>query len=313
MEKLHGNAWDLLPMKRYWAHNWQCLDGWPRAPYASIITSLNCPYHCAFCCISAPFEDHIYRRRSSERVVQEIAMLYDKYGVRTFKIVDELFVLTPSHYEAICRGLIDLGIGDDINIWAYARPDTVREGNLDLLRQAGIRWLAIGVESGDADVRNEAGRAMKKGTDITQTIRAVRDAGINVIANYIFGLRGDDLASMHRTLDLAQELNTEWANFYSCMAYPGSAMYEDALREGWTLPESWAGYSQHNPHCRPLDTGKIGAAAVLRFRDWAFNEYFSSPVYLSMIADKFGPAARAHVEGMTGYKLPRRLLEREIK
>ncbi len=308
------NAWHLLPMDRYVSHNWQRLDNLTaRQPYASIHTTLGCPYTCRFCMINVFQHSNNYRRRSPERVIQEIAMLYGEYGVRTFKIVDELFVLTHSHYEAICRGLIDLGIGDELNIWVYARPDTVREGNLDLLRRAGIRWLAIGVESGDADVRDEAGRAMKKGTVIGDKIRAVRAAGINVIANYIFGLRGDDTTSVLRTFDLAQELNTEWANFYCAMAYPGSALYDDALREGWTLPETWAGYSQHNPHTRPLDTGKISGAEVLRFRDWAFNEYFSSPRYLDMIAAKFGPAARTHVEGMTRYKLPRRLLEGEIK
>jgi hypothetical protein len=49
-------AWDLLPMTKYRAHNWHCLDGRDRQPYAALYTTLGCPYHCSFCCIQAPFK-----------------------------------------------------------------------------------------------------------------------------------------------------------------------------------------------------------------------------------------------------------------
>ena len=36
--ELPGIAWDLLPMPRYRAHNWHCLGGHDRQPYAAIYT-----------------------------------------------------------------------------------------------------------------------------------------------------------------------------------------------------------------------------------------------------------------------------------
>lgn len=306
---LHGDAWDLLPMSRYRAHNWQCFgDLGSRQPYASIYTSLGCPYKCSFCCINAPFQSNRYRMRSPDRVVAEMVMLHDSYGVKTFKIVDEMFILNERHYTAIARGLINNGLGEGCNIWAYARVDTVKPDTLALLRRAGFRWLALGIESGSKHVRDGAEKALKQ-DDIVFVVRAIQEAGINVIGNYIFGLRDDDLQSMQATLDLAIECNTEFANFYSCMAYPGSRLYTEALEKGWALPETWRGYSQHNDDCRPLDTEHVDAATVLRFRDEAFNTYFTNPRYLEMIERKFGAETLAHVKDMTKYRLTRKLLQ----
>lgn len=307
---LRGDTWDLLPMERYRAHNWQCLDDpQKRQPYASVYTSLGCSYKCSFCCISAPFGGNRYRMRPPADVVDEIALLHEQYGVSTFKIIDEMFVLNERHYTAVCEGLAALPFADELNIWAYARVDTVREGRLALLRRAGIRWIALGVESGSSYVRDGAQKRLKN-NDIMGVVRRIQAAGINVIANYIFGLPDDDLNSMRATLVLAQDMNTEFANFYSAMAYPGSPLYEESVREGRTLPESWKGFSQHNSDCRPLDTKHVSAATVLQFRDEAFRAYFTSPRYQDMILEKFGWAAVEETRKMTRYRLPRKLLER---
>lgn len=309
LSQLHGNVWDLLPMTKYRAHNWQCLDDPARRqPYASIYTSLGCPYACSFCCINAPFGTRRYRMRNPDDVVAEILMLRECHGVRTFKITDEMFVLNERHYAAICEGIARSGIAGDLNIWAYARVDTVRADKLNLLRRAGVRWLALGIESESAYVRNGVDKRLKR-DDIAEVVRTIQAAGINVIANYIFGLPDDTMESMRATLRLAMELRTEWANFYSAMAYPGSPLYDEAVAKGWALPETWRGYAQHGYDCRPLDTRHIDGATVLRFRDEAHQIYFSSPRFLDDTTRKFGADAVRHVREMTARELPRRILE----
>lgn len=308
---LHGNAWDLLPMDRYRAHNWQCFgDLGGRMPYASIHTSLGCPYKCSFCCINAPFDANRYRMRSPANVVAEIDHLYRTYGVKTFKIIDEMFVLNERHVFAICDGLIDLGYADQLNFWAYSRVDTVKPHMLEKLRKAGIRWLALGIESGSKHVRDGSDKRLKY-EDIVTIVRQIQQAGISVIGNYIFGLPDDTLATMRETLDLAKELNCEFGNFYSAMAYPGSQLYTLAVEQGWELPETWSGYSQHSFDCRPLPTETLSAAQVLQFRDQAFHEYFENPRYLSMVAQRFGWETADHVKDMAKHKLRRKLLESE--
>lgn len=117
---------------------------------------------------------------------------------------------------------------------------------------------------------------------------------------------------MRQTLSLAKDLNCEFANFYSAMAYPGSPLYNMAVRNGWALPERWSGFSQHSYDCLPLPTEKATAAEVLRFRDDAFHNYFEDPKYLNAVAEKFGSETRRHIEEMTRTRLRRSLLESGI-
>ncbi|HLA36371.1 MAG TPA: radical SAM protein [Rhodocyclaceae bacterium] len=301
-------AWDLLPMGKYRAHNWHCFeDIFSRQPYASLHTSLGCPYKCSFCCINAPFGKSSYRMWSPDAVIAQLDVLVERYGVKNIKFVDEMFVLNRSHVVGICDRIIERGY--DLNIWAYARIDTVKDEFLDKLNRAGFRWLALGIESGSRHVRDGVEKGRFGSTDIVKTVERIRNAGINVIGNYIFGLPDDTLQSMQETLDLALECNCEFANFYCAMAYPGSKLYSMAENNGWELPSSWIGYSQHSYECHPLRTETLSSAEVLRFRDDAFVKYFSAPSYLEMVERKFGREVLTHIEAMLKLKLRRRLLE----
>ena len=301
-------------METYRAHNWHCFGHLQRQPYAALYTTLGCPYHCSFCCIQAPFKSgeqvlgyraHVnsYRYWSPHAIVAQIDRLVNDYGVRNIKIADEMFVLNMKHVQGICDLLIERGY--DLNIWAYARVDTIRgEETVDKLQRAGFNWLAFGIESASERVRDDVDKGFDQ-EDILRTIENVRAAGINVIANYIFGLPEDDLETMQATLDLAFDLNCEFGNFYCAMAYPGSQLYNAATRAGWLLPKQWSGYSQHAVDTLPLPTKYLSASEVLRFRDQAFQVYFSSPKYLAMVTQKFGPETAQHIRDMASHKLVR--------
>lgn len=306
-------AWNLLPMHLYRAHNWHCLGGIDRSPYVSLYTSLGCPFSCSFCCIQAPFksgekvlgmkpEVNSYRRWSPARIGQTLEGLA-KRGIRNVKIADEMFVLNRAHVEGVCDEILRRGLS--LNLWAYARTDTVKPGMLEKLHAAGFRWLAFGIESGDATVRAGSDKA-QNADSINEVIQACRDVGIHVIANYIFGLPGETRETMQATLDLAGDLNTEFANFYTAMAYPGSPLYAEAFanrRED--LPTSWSGYSQLARDAKPLRTEALSAKEILAFRDAAFRIYHSSDRYRAMIRSTFGAEGILEVDEMLAGKLER--------
>ena len=304
-KELPYQAWDLLDMSKYRAHNWHCFDHIDeRAPYVSIQTSLGCPYKCTFCCIHAPFGGSGIRYWSPENTVQQIDVAVNKYGVKNIKFPDEMFVLNERHVIEICDLII--GRGYKINIWAYARVDTMREKFLEKLKKAGINWIALGIESGSKHVRDGVEKGRFGDHQIEATVKKTRDAGIYVLGNYIFGLPDDTHESMRDTLDLAKHLNTHWANFYSAMAYPGSPLHNMALEKGWRLPDDWGGYSQHAYETLPLPTETLSGPQVLAFRDKAFMEYYTNPHYLESIRIRFGKRVVDHIKGMVGQPLKRK-------
>ncbi len=305
--EMPGIAWDLLPMEKYRAHNWHSFDHiHERSPYASIHTSLGCPYKCSFCCINSPFGKSSYRMWSPECVIREIDHLVETYGVKNIKFVDEMFVLNKRHVMGLCDLLKERDY--DLNIWAYARVDTVQDEFLDNLKAAGINWLCLGIESGSDHVRDGAHKVYGN-DDIIDVARRIQDAGIYIIGNYIFGLPDDNKERMQATFDLALELNCEFANFYSAMAYPGSDLYDMAIRDGVELPDSWKDFSQHGYNAKPLSNQYCSAAEILEFRDKAFDTYFTHQPYLDMVKQKFGQDVVDHINRMVSIPLSRKLLE----
>ncbi|MBF0162335.1 MAG: radical SAM protein [Magnetococcales bacterium] len=303
-------AWDLLPMERYRAHNWHCFghsNG--RTPYASLYTSLGCPFSCNFCCINAPFGKPSYRMWSPHKVVGWIDHLVEHYGVHNIKFVDEMFLLNKRHVGTLCDLLLQRDY--TVNIWAYARVDTIYDELLEKLHAAGCNWLALGIESADSTVRDGAHKSMGN-SEITQAVQRIQKAGIHVLGNYMFGLPDDTPARMQDTLDLATELNCEFANFYSAMAYPGSQLYQTALQEKRALPKEWSHFSQHAYATMPLANQHCTSAEILAFRDKAWHSYFTNPRYLEMVLGKFGPQVVTEIQQMTRLQLPRQLLEQPV-
>jgi radical SAM superfamily enzyme YgiQ (UPF0313 family) len=320
---LPGYAWDLLPYRNkpfdlYRSCNWHAnFIEEKRRPYAALYTSLGCRFKCDFCMINilnrkdnrdgiSAADSPVMRFWSPELIAREFDKLHD-YGVTTIRLSDEMFFLDKRYFEPLLKLLVERGYGKDLLMWAYARVDTVREGYLELFRKAGIQWLALGIEAADKVIRKEITKGTYEEVDIREVVQKIRDAGISVIANYIFGLPHDTLDSMQQTLDMALELNTEMANMYPCFALPGSPLYYQAKQKGWELPQSFDAWSFHSYDALPLPTQTLSPAEVLRFRDEAWEKYFKRPEFHALIEKKFGPSARDHIVDMTKIKLKRRL------
>lgn len=336
------DGWKYMDPRKYVCHHWhafyQGLD--KRMPYANPFAREGCPHKCDFCNIQAPYRagEHAetllgvrksgvnsFRSLTPENFVDEIKFLAETYGVRQFKIPDEMYGngdTYPARVATLLRERLGL-VCDELNIWCYFRIDSVRVKDLELLRSAGFRWFALGIEAANSTVRS--GQDKKFGDDyIPKIVSAVDSAGIEGALNYIFGLPGDTPETMQQTFDLACDLNGLYGNFYCAQALPGSALYEEAKASGYPLPErpggpGWIGHAQYSYGSEPYYKGDaLTPAQILAFRDKKHREYYTRPEWRRMALGKSHCGAKA-VESVVEWmrmiapeNLKRRLLEETV-
>ena len=322
---LPGYAWDLLPYKKtpldlYRSPLWHAeykLEN--RTPYAAIQTSLGCQFACNFCMINIlnrNDNDEIgvagnysnMRYWSPEFIINEFDKLV-KLGVYTIKITDEMFLLYKKYYQPLCEALAKKPYSESLKMWSYSRVDTITNPEvLKIVRAAGIRWLALGIESAEKSIRLEVTKGKFEDVDIERVVRQVEAEGINVMANYIVGLPGENAESMEKTLALSKKLNTAGWNMYAAMALPGSELYSLALKSNYDLPQDYSAFSFHSYDTLPLRNEHLSAREILEFRDRAYVDYHSSSDFQELIRTKFGPEAVANMKENLKVRLERKLI-----
>lgn len=310
-------GWKFMDPRKYRAHHWQAFyRGWEdRGPYANPYSREGCPFSCGFCNIQTTYregEEHLasigklkpetnsFRALRPELFFEEVEYLVEQFGVKYFKIPDEMFGL-GSHPVKIFT-LIKERFGDSLNFWAYFRVDTLKPKDLELFRAGGLRWTPVGIEAANSDVRSGQDKKFSD-AHIYKLIKQLNGAGISVALNYIFGLPGDTMETMQETYKMAVELNGPYGNFYCNQALPMSPQYAEAKAKGYPLPEraggpGWAGHSQYGFECEPFYMGDaITPAQILEFRDKAHLDYYTRPEYRTMmLADpNFGQEAMESV------------------
>lgn len=273
---------------------------------SDLCTSLGCPFQCTYCAISH-FSGRTVRYKSPESVVKEIEWWVKNRNVFYLRIMDENFTLNREHAMEVCSAIIKKKY--DISMWAYARVDTVDKELLEKMYEAGIHWVSYGFESGSKKVQGVIQKDQYSTERMKEIVNMTHEVGMNIVANFMFGLPEDDKETMNETLQLAKDLNCEYPNMYCTMAYPGSLLYEESIRKGVQLPDSWLGYTQLGYECHPLPTKYLSAKEVLEFRDYAFNAFFKdNKNYLELLRNKFGQEPVNYIKKMTKNKLKRKLL-----
>jgi len=327
-QDLPGYAWDLLPYKNnpldlyrspLWHANYQENL---RSPYAAIQTSIGCKFKCSFCMINLINKDddniegcssnyNIMRHWSVDFVEKELKKLIN-LGVKTIRITDEMFLLNKKYYMPIIELLIKLNEKDDLYFWVYSRIDTIPNIDiLKLLRKSGIRWIALGIESGNKKIRLEVAKGKFEEVDVERIVSQIENAGIHVMANYIYGLPGDSEETIQETYNLSKKLNTLGWNTYAAMALPGSPLYFEAKNAGVRLPSTYEEFSFHSFESIPLPTSELSASRVLELRDQKFNEYFDREEFYEKISDNFGHEAVINIKNMLKIKLKRKIVNQK--
>ena len=211
------------------------------AGYALVEGSRGCPHRCTFCSQWC-FWRGTWRRKSPKHVADEMEFLYRNHGITFLWLTDDNLGL-GKHTSDLCDELINKGIGDKINWFMMVRVDDIikHQDMLPKLRQAGLRWALVGVESGSAITLESFNKGTRPEDAIT-AFKLLKENDIFSQATIIIGERKDTAESIAALRKYVNDVDPDLAIFMILTPFPGAELYETAKRNGWLEEDNWAKY-----------------------------------------------------------------------
>jgi len=202
--------------------------GYLKHPYVSLYTGRGCKSRCTFCLWPQTIGGHTYRTRSPAHVIEEIAQAQKLFPqVQEFFFDDDTFTDDLPRAEEIARGLGKLGVTWSCNAKANVPYDTLK-----VLRDNGLRLLLVGYESGNQQILHN----IKKGMLVDVARRFTDDChklGIKIHGTFILGLPGESRETIQETIRFATEINPHTIQVSLAAPYPGTHLYDQAVKNGW--------------------------------------------------------------------------------
>lgn len=214
LDSLPFPAYDLFKMDRYPVHR--------------IVTSRGCPYQCSFCNSSSIWENR-WRKRSAEKVVEEIAYLLQSYKRKTFVFSDNSFNIDQNRVHKFC----DLILSHKIRfLWSTpVRVEMIDQPLADKMKQAGCFNVGIGIESANNGLLQNMGKQTTIEA-VTKGIEIFKKAGIEVLGQFVIGSPGETLATVKESIDYAKQSPLDFVMFYSVLPFKGTPQWNYVSQVG---------------------------------------------------------------------------------
>lgn len=157
-------------------------------PVLMIETSRGCwwgqKHKCNFCGLNG--KNVKFRRKSADRVIDEIAALSQKYSLHRFFASDN--IMDMNHFKEL---LPRISASRPLNTFFFETKANLNEQQVVALKRAGITWIQPGIES----LNDNSLKLMNKGNFAAWNIALLKYAmenGIKVSWNYLIGIPGED-------------------------------------------------------------------------------------------------------------------------
>lgn len=248
-------------------------------PSIQIFTGRGCPFRCNFCVYPQTMHGHAFRARSAENVVGEFEYIAQHFpDVKEVVIEDDTFTANKKRVRDICQLLIERGVNRRLKWLCNARVDLDLDTML-LMKKAGCRTIIPGIESGSQQILDN----IKKGTRVEQFYEYVANAkraGLLIHACYMVGNEGETHETMQQTLELALKLNTDTAQFFPLIPYPGTEAYQWAKSHGYIQLDYDKYCQEDGTHNCVLSLPGLSAQEMVDFCDNARRKYYLRPRYI---------------------------------
>jgi hopanoid biosynthesis associated radical SAM protein HpnJ len=202
-------------------------------PYVSLYTTRGCPAQCTFCLWPQTLSGHPWRKRSTDDVAAEMAKAKEYWpNVKEFFFDDDTFNIQKARTIELCEKLKPLKM-----TWSCTSRVTTDYETLKAMKEAGCRLLIVGYESGDQQILKN----IKKGATVERARQFTKDChklGLVIHGDFIMGLPGETHETINNTIAFAKELDVETIQVSVAHAYPGTELYDHAMKNGFFVSDN---------------------------------------------------------------------------
>ncbi|UCE06978.1 MAG: radical SAM protein, partial [bacterium] len=203
-----------------------------------ILTSRGCPYKCVFCSARS-VSGFKYRFNSPQRVMEEVDVVVQNYGMKFFSFADDNFVVRKDRTREICKLLIERGYHKETKWLCQTRADAVDEPLLELMREAGCEYVSYGIETGTQRLLDLIGKSLKM-ESIEKAVNMAHHVGIKTRGSFMLGLPTETREDSLATINFARKLPLDIAKFNLAVPYPGTELLNMAIAEGLQITDDWS-------------------------------------------------------------------------
>lgn len=219
LDELPMPAFDLLPeLGKYYRTSIQSMKCFPTV---SLITSRGCAGKCTFCDKST-FGNKI-RMHSAEYVVDMMAHLKQKFGIRGILFEDDNFMLSQERLERLAKLIKKRKLR--MNWAALSRIDTMNEEKVKLAKSCGCWQILYGIESGSQKILD----FFEKGVSIEETretILLTKRYGIYTKGFFMWGNPLETKETLQETRDLIFSIPFDDISLTFFTPYPGAPIWD---------------------------------------------------------------------------------------
>jgi hopanoid biosynthesis associated radical SAM protein HpnJ len=202
-------------------------------PFVSLYTTRGCPAQCTFCLWPQTLSGHPWRKRSTDDVAREMAKAKEYWPfVKEFFFDDDTFNIQKARTVELCAKLKPLKL-----TWSCTSRVTTDFETLKAMKEAGCRLLIVGYESGDQQILKN----IKKGATVERARQFTKDChklGLVIHGDFILGLPGESRETIKNTIAFAKELDVETIQVSVAHAYPGTELYDYAVKNGFMVGDN---------------------------------------------------------------------------
>ncbi|HOU10290.1 MAG TPA: radical SAM protein [Clostridiales bacterium] len=227
--------WSYVDPRKYFVRNVSC------ARTLHVYSSKGCPGQCTYC-YSPCFCKGTWRARPLEHVVAELRALSETAGIDGVYFADDLISPNRGYMERFCAALKNSGLG---LLWGCnLRADTCTRDELQMMYDAGCRWILFGIESGTP----ERQKMIKKNLNLAKTADTFRwcaEIGIQTTATFIVGYPGETVEEMRASIGYVLGLKPDISACGMFGLIPKSELFETLVSEGKVEPpQSFADWNR---------------------------------------------------------------------